>query len=74
VAKVPQLTRADSTAFKGYHIDSATRTLTVKFKDGAVWQYPDVAMERLTAFEGANSKGGYFMRQIRPHHVGKRIA
>jgi hypothetical protein len=70
---LPPFTEAQSSAFSGYHIDPDARALTVQFKDGAVWRYDDVALERLTAFEGSDSKGAYFMRQIRPHHKGVRV-
>lgn len=70
---LPPFTDAQSSAFTGYHIDPQSRALHLQFKDGSVWRYDDVALERLHAFEGAGSKGGYFMRQIRPHHKGTKV-
>ena len=67
------MTPVKSSAMTGYHIDHATGTLTIEFPSGDKWAYNHVTLERLTAFEGAASKGGYFAREIKPHHIGKQV-
>ena len=67
------MTPIKSSAFSHMDIDPQARTVTVRFHSGDVWRYRDVQLERLTALEGAASKGAYFMREIRPNHIGSQV-
>ncbi len=55
----------------GYDIDSST--LEVEFKSGAVWQYFDVPESLWYEFEGAESKGIFFNREILRQYPESRV-
>lgn len=69
----PKLTPVQSSALKAYHYDPHTSKLTVQFPSGKTWEYDDVSLERATAFEGAESKGRYFSREIKGNHIGREV-
>lgn len=54
----------------GYQAES--RCLWVAFAGGPLWRYEDVPPEKWEAFRTAPSIGGFFAREIRPHHAGMR--
>ena len=47
--------------------------LTVRFKNGALWQYADVTAEAFGKLQGAESVGKFFNANIKPHHKATRI-
>lgn len=69
----PKLIPLESTALKGWHYDKGTLKFTVQFPSGKTWEYDDVSLERATAFEGAESKGRYFSREIKGNHIGREV-
>ena len=73
VKKARVMTPVKSSAIDAYNYDPQTNKLTVRFPGGAVWEYDDVNLERATSFEGAESKGRYFAREIKPHHIGRQV-
>lgn len=48
--------------------DSENSTLEVEFKGGAVWQYFDVPESVWYEFDGSESKGKFFAREIKGHY------
>jgi len=48
-------------------------TLTVQFKNGAVWHYAGISAEVFKLLEGADSVGKFFNSAIKPHHKATRI-
>ena len=53
--------------------DDFTRLLTIRFGDGAVNQYSNVALHTYTAFTQTDSKGRFFNRHIRGIYDARAI-
>lgn len=53
--------------------DPEAKELLVKFKNGAVYKYTNVAAETAGALEIASSKGAYLNQNIRPNHNCTRV-
>ena len=55
--------------------DPATQNLEIEFKNGVVWQYPNVPQYMWDEFLGAPSQGKYFHSQILPRFgdMGYRV-
>jgi hypothetical protein len=60
--------------FSAHHYDPNSRKMTVRYKNGAVWEYGDVPAEKNDAFLGNASKGGYFNAKIKPNHAGRKVS
>lgn len=71
ISMVPVVSSSNVTGF-GY--DPASSTLAVSFKGGSTYDYPNVPPEVHQAFADAESKGSYFLKQIRPKFVGVKRA
>lgn len=71
ISMVPVVSSSNVTAF-GY--DPTSNTLAVSFKGGSMYDYPNVPPEVHQAFADAESKGSYFLKQIRPNYVGVKRA
>jgi len=55
----------------GYDFDSAI--LEIEFNSDAVWQYSDFPESEWYAFEGAESKGKFFHREIINQYSENRV-
>lgn len=53
--------------------DEGTKILEVKFKNGALYQYPDIEKKKYEKFLKSDSKGTYFSKYIR-HGNSTRIS
>jgi hypothetical protein len=62
----------DSSMFSHHDYDPASRTMTLRFKNGAVWHYDGVSPEKNAAFLAAPSKGQHFNTHIRGIHPGQK--
>jgi len=55
----------------GYDPDSST--LLLEFNNGAVWQYFDFPESLWYEFESAESKGKFFLREIKNQYPESRV-
>lgn len=54
--------------------DSSTSTLEIEFKKGgAIWQYFDVPENRYYEMMGSDSKGKYFLANIKNQYTELRV-
>lgn len=53
--------------------DPETKTMGVRFKDGAEYHYEDVSAEKHKTFVESKSLGAHFHKHVRPHHKHKKI-
>ncbi len=60
-----QLTTVESSMIHAIGYDQAKRVLEVVFNTGRTYQYGDVSLEVYEAFMQAESKGRYFLANIR---------
>ena len=68
----------ESSNLEAYHYDQAQEALYIKFKPSkkspnAYYIYPEVKQEVVTAFEGAESHGKFFIAEIKPHYDADRF-
>jgi hypothetical protein len=54
--------------------DSATGTLEVEFRSGAVYEYVDVPCDHYNALLAASSKGRFFNARVRAAFRFRRVA
>ena len=74
MSKVPEMTPVDSTMLSHSHYDPNTRKMTVRFKNGLLYEYDDVPAEKNDAFLGNASKGRYFNERIKSTHPGRKVS
>lgn len=67
--KIP-LTPVESTAMHAAGYDPDTLTLAIQFKSGEIWHYPGVRPEIAKRFEAAESKGLFFVGNIKGKYLG----
>lgn len=49
-------------------------TLQVQFKtNGEIWNYPNVTQAEYDEMMASESIGSYFMKKIRPVHIGEQV-
>lgn len=72
-SKLPNFSPIESSMFEGYHYDPNTRSLTMKYKNGAVHRYADVTHEKVEAMAGSISPGTYFNKKIKGLHESTKI-
>ena len=53
--------------------DAETSTLEVEFNSGAIWQYFDVPESVWNEFESSESKGKYFLGEIRGQYRESQV-
>jgi hypothetical protein len=53
--------------------DPASRTLTVQFNNGGVYQYADVSAHQHAALMRSDSIGTHFHKNIRPHFKSEKV-
>jgi hypothetical protein len=63
----------NSTNISGFHYDENTKLLTVFFKSGAIYQYTDVPLEIVTAWQFASSAGSYHAYNIKFNYAYQRV-
>jgi hypothetical protein len=66
-------TRVKSGHLLSVGYDTATRTLEIEFKNGAVYQYENVSPQKFHAFANADSLGEYLAKKIKPVHKVTKI-
>ncbi len=49
------------------------RELRVTFKNGTKWRYFDVAPEKYISFLLADSKGKFFLKNVKPNFTGRKV-
>ena len=59
----------NSSMITGIGYDASTSILEVEFKDGAVWDYADVPEYLWHEFREAESKGKFFLQNIREQYT-----
>lgn len=74
MTKPPELTPIESSMFSHHAYDPNTRTMTVRYKNGALWQYDDVGMDKHATFAQNASPGRYFNERIKPNHIGRKVS
>ncbi len=60
-----EVVSVDSTVIEVIEYDSSTETLTVKFKNGSVYEYYGITKKMFEDFAVSPSKGRFFHRNIR---------
>lgn len=73
MTKPPDLAPIDSSMFSYHHYDPNSRVMTVRFKNGLLYQYDDVPIEKHAAFTESASPGRYFNERIKPTHIGRKV-
>lgn len=63
--------RSNNIASVGY--DARTKTLEVAFKSGGIYQYAGVPEKRYADLMKASAIGSYFIREIKPWYLCKKI-
>ncbi len=53
--------------------DPATQTLKVQFKNGGIYEYPNVTEELARAFSEAPSKGKFVAQILRPLGTARKV-
>jgi hypothetical protein len=74
MTKIPELTPIESSMFSHHHYDGDTRKMTVRFKNGLMYEYDDVPAEKHAAFTENASPGRFFNEKIKPNHVGRKVS
>jgi hypothetical protein len=73
MSKPSELAPIESSMFSHHHYNPDSRKMTVRYKNGALWEYDDVPAEKNDAFLGNASKGRYFNERIKPNHAGRKV-
>jgi hypothetical protein len=63
----------DSTVIQSWHYDYELETLTLRFKNGTVYEYYDVAESTYNAFAKADSLGEFFNSEIKGVYAYCRV-
>jgi len=70
---MPKLIECDSSAISGHHHDAETNTLTIRFRNGGTYQFPDVTVAQYNALVNAKSMGAHFARHFNKQHTGIKV-
>lgn len=73
MSKHPPFAPIESSMFEGQHYEPTSRVLTVKFKNGSIYQYEDVPADKHDAFVGNASPVSYFNSRIKNNFAGKKL-
>jgi hypothetical protein len=68
-----KLTEIESSNIAAIGYDAASKRLRVQFKNGGLYEYPDVPAKAHDEFMGAESKGSHFAKHIRGKFEGKKV-
>ena len=63
----------ESSMIKSIGYDPNSSTLEIEFNSGEVWQYFDFPESLWCEFEGSESKGIFFHREIKNQHRESRV-
>lgn len=63
----------DSSMIRCISYEASNATLEIEFKSGPVWQYFDFPESLWCEFKGAESKGKYFLREIKNKYTESQI-
>jgi KTSC domain len=63
----------DSNLLKNAGYDAHAQILEVEFPRGGVYQYLGFPQEKWEAFNAAESKGKYYLKEIKPVHACKKV-
>ena len=63
----------ESSNLAGIGYNRSARVLEIEFRSGAVYRYREVPAEIYEGLLNAESKGGYFIRQIRGRYEFRRM-
>ena len=73
MAKIPELAPIESSMFSHHAYDPNTRKMTVRFKNGLLYEYDDVGIDKHAAFTESASPGKFFNDKIKPNHMGRKV-
>ena len=73
INKPPEMMPIESSMFSHHHYEPNTRKMTVRFKNGLLYEYDDVGIDKHTAFTENASPGRYFNERIKGNHVGRKV-
>ena len=62
-----------SSLFSSTDYDEASKTLTLHFRNGETYSYPDVSPDTFHNLIHAQSAGQFFQKNIRPHFQGIKV-
>lgn len=68
-----QRTPVQSRHLAAFGYDALRRTLEVEFANGSVYEYQDVPRELADGLAAADSKGAFFVENVRRAFQGRRI-
>lgn len=68
-----KLTEIESSNIAAIGYDAASKRLRVQFKNGGLYEYPDVPAKAHEEFMSAESKGSHFARHICGKFEGKKL-
>lgn len=63
---------SSNVAAVGYN--PATKTPRVEFKNGGVYDYPNISETQCNALLSADSVGGYLAKFIKPYHTPTKVS
>lgn len=63
----------ESTMIRSIGFESDSSTLEVEFKSGAVWQYYDFPESSWYEFDGSESQGKFFHREIKGQYSESQV-
>lgn len=66
-------TNIESSMIRSIGYDSSNSTLEIEFNSGAVWQYFDFPESLWYEFEGAESQGKFFHREIKKQYSESQV-
>jgi hypothetical protein len=73
MAKTPELAPIESSMFDAHHYDPNSRKMTVRFKNGLLYEYDDVGIDKHAAFTESASPGRFFNDKIKNNHMGRKV-
>lgn len=63
----------ESSMIKSIGYDSNSSTLEIEFNSGPIWQYFDLLESLWYEFESSESKGKFFLREIKNQYSESRV-
>lgn len=63
----------ESTMIRGIGYDFDNSILEIEFNSGAVWQYYDFPESEWYGFENSDSKGKFFLREIKNQYSESQV-
>jgi hypothetical protein len=69
-----KLSPIESSMLTAHGHDPATGKMQVQMRNGSVYEYDGVPLEKYAAFTGAASPGAFFNKKIKGAHTGRKIS